>query len=96
MKNDCKCQYCKNKVDEYFCTRCLYNYNKCEVNYWCDGLTFCPKCYPKEEDKKVKIIPDNMEDNEVAYQFENILNYLYKENKLLDSPEITCEGKSVK
>ena len=48
MKENCGCRYCKEKVNEYFCVSCKYNFNECEVNYFYDGITLCPKCHPKD------------------------------------------------
>ncbi len=55
MKKDCQCQYCKNEVNEYFCIRCGFNYNECEVFHYFDGITLCPKCHPKESEGHMKI-----------------------------------------
>lgn len=49
MKCDCTCQYCKLKVDEYFCSTCEYNFNECESFNKFDHFVFCPKCHPKKE-----------------------------------------------
>ena len=53
MKQDCNCKYCKNKVDEYFCISCGYNFNECESNYKHDGVTFCPKCVKSPINEKI-------------------------------------------
>jgi hypothetical protein len=57
MKADCNCNRCKNKVDEYFCCACLFNFNKCESyfeyiepspgNLPVFGISLCPKCHPE-------------------------------------------------
>ena len=49
MKEECECSYCKNKVDEYFCIQCGYNFNECESFYKYDGIILCPKCHPYRE-----------------------------------------------
>lgn len=66
MKNDCECFYCKNKVDEYFCIACGYNFNECESFFEyiepkyriasLPGIQMCPKCHPEDFYQK---IPDN-------------------------------------
>ncbi len=46
MKENCECSYCKHGVNEYFCVKCFYNFNECEVFHFIDGATLCPKCHP--------------------------------------------------
>ena len=58
MKNDCKCQYCQSKVNEYFCSKCGLNFNRCESKYFFyypqmgdlpqQPLATCPKCISEE------------------------------------------------
>ena len=60
MIEGCKCNYCKKDVNEYFCSKCFYNFNRCEVNSWFHeakgdlpsiGISLCPKCHPKNAKK---------------------------------------------
>ncbi len=54
MLENCNCIYCKENVNEYFCSSCFYNYNECESNYvYKDkemgnipsfGHPLCPRC----------------------------------------------------
>jgi len=50
MNRDCECQYCKNNVNEYFCSLCGHNFNECEAYFVFDEyVALCPKCYLKEQ-----------------------------------------------
>ena len=48
MKENCQCNYCKCKINEYFCLLCKYNFNECEVLHKFGGINLCPKCHPKK------------------------------------------------
>jgi hypothetical protein len=54
MREDCQCPYCKEKVNEYFCSKCFYNFNECEVLHSFEGVQLCPKCHPKPLSDKQK------------------------------------------
>ena len=47
MRENCECNYCKHKIDLYFCISCGYNFNECESAQRSDGLYVCPKCLPE-------------------------------------------------
>lgn len=55
MKTDCECRYCKAKIDEYFCSSCRHNFNKCESFHEFDGITLCPKCHPENEKLEIDL-----------------------------------------
>jgi hypothetical protein len=46
MRENCECSYCKEKVDEYCCISCGYNFNECESVKKSKECYFCPKCVP--------------------------------------------------
>ena len=48
MNENCDCQYCKHKVNEYFCPHCLHNFNECEAFHTYNYIQLCPKCHPKD------------------------------------------------
>ncbi len=48
MKENCECEYCKQGINEFFCSTCLYNFNRCQSKAIYDGMSFCPKCRPQE------------------------------------------------
>lgn len=64
MKENCNCQYCKQKVNEKFCTTCGYSYNACESIYDFNPFTFgdlpvygtplCPNCVNDETKENIK------------------------------------------
>lgn len=47
MKKDCDCRFCKDKINEYFCSSCAYNFNECESFHAFDYIVLCPKCHPE-------------------------------------------------
>jgi hypothetical protein len=53
MKAGCDCSYCKNKVDEYLCISCGYNFNECESFHKSKGMILCPKCHPADKFEKL-------------------------------------------
>lgn len=67
MKKDCECSCCKNNVNEYFCVRCGFNFNRCEVHKWFHestgdlpsfGIALCPKCHPSDFEENHSQIPE--------------------------------------
>jgi hypothetical protein len=48
MREKCNCLYCKEKIDEYFCSLCFHNFNLCEVEKVFDYMVLCPKCNKSE------------------------------------------------
>lgn len=64
MRENCNCRYCKQKVNERFCTTCGYSYNSCESTYEFIPFTYgnlpefgsplCPKCVNDETKENIK------------------------------------------
>lgn len=61
MKENCNCDSCKHKVDEYRCFSCGNNFNECETFFEVyESMTgdlptlplsqLCPKCHPETWD----------------------------------------------
>lgn len=44
MRDGCKCEACKHKVNEYFCPLCGTNFNECESEAW-EYYWKCAKCW---------------------------------------------------
>ena len=61
MQENCECQYCKSKVNEYFCSSCGISFNSCESFFEFNedtygdlpcgpGRNLCPICHPRTWD----------------------------------------------
>ncbi len=66
MREDCRCSCCKSLVNQYFCSKCMYNFNTCESFYElkentqlgmiAPGIQLCPKCHPEGSKKDNDIL----------------------------------------
>ena len=69
MKKNCDCHYCKQNINEYFCIKCGYNFNECEVkNFNWHDISLCPKCHPKaiNLDELYKIFYNSNHENQTS------------------------------
>jgi len=100
MRYDCECSYCKNQVNEYVCSICLHNFNRCEYyNQFMDvecppglGVPLCPKCHPKDSFREWVSVKERFPEKEEQTPPNRILVYFQDDDLMGVQPDYAVIG----